>query len=206
MKPELHQPVVEIATEVCRDIQEARRDVVATRSHIARLAREHGLRIAAAGTHPFSHWAAVGITGGNPRYDRLVEELQMVARANLIFGLHVHVGVEDKEARIRIMNQARYSCRASGAGRELALLAQPRHRLDLYRCKVFDRFRAPTCRTFLRTVSSGVRNLLVKTGCVIDGRQIWWTCRASCIRVEYRICISRCGPRRPSRLRRCCRP
>ena len=108
MKPELHQAVVEIGTEICPDIKAARKDVSATRAYLARLARERGLRIAAAGTHPFSHWANVGITDGNPRYERLISDLQMVARANLIFGLHVHIGVEDRELQIRIMNAARY--------------------------------------------------------------------------------------------------
>ncbi len=62
----------------------------------SRLTRENGLRIAAAGTHPISHWAQVPITS-NERYDQIVYELQMLARANLIFGLHVHVAVEDPD-------------------------------------------------------------------------------------------------------------
>jgi carboxylate-amine ligase len=63
--------------------------------------------IASAGTHPFTHWSDVPITKAQ-HYDRLIEDLQIVARANLIFGLHVHVGVEDDEARIAIMNGVRY--------------------------------------------------------------------------------------------------
>src|SRR5262245_36915616 len=107
-KPELHQPVVELGTSVCADIEAARREVRSLRTNLAVLARENGLRIAAAGTHPFSHWADVPISEGNPRYERLIHDLQMVARANLIFGLHVHVGVEDRDMQIQIMNQARY--------------------------------------------------------------------------------------------------
>src|SRR4030095_2592941 len=83
IRPELHQSVVEIGTDVCPNIQAARRDVTMTRTFLARLAREKGLRSAPSGPHPFSHWAAVGITGGNPRYDKLISDLQMVARANL---------------------------------------------------------------------------------------------------------------------------
>ncbi|HUD73359.1 MAG TPA: carboxylate-amine ligase [Dongiaceae bacterium] len=193
MKPELHQPVVEIATDVCGDIQQAAREVVATRSHIARLARANGLRIAAAGTHPFSHWATVGITGGNPRYDRLVEELQMVARANLIFGLHVHIGVEDREARIRIMNQARYFLPHVLAlavnspfwlGRDTGWMS--------YRCKVFDKFPRTNIPDFFNSYGEfqAYVDLLVKTRCVIDGRQIWWDVRPHVLypTLEYRIC------------------
>src|SRR5262245_43557230 len=107
LKPELHQSVVEMSTGVCRNMAEARRDVMETRAAIARLAREQGLALAAAGTHPFSHWADVKITP-NPRYEKLIEDFQTVARANLIFGLHVHVGIEDRDLAVGIMNEARY--------------------------------------------------------------------------------------------------
>jgi carboxylate-amine ligase len=193
MKPELHQPVVEIGTEICRDIHEARRDVTATRSYLARLARDNGLRIAAAGTHPFSHWASVEITGGNPRYERLVEELQMVARANLIFGLHVHIGVEDREAQIRIMNQVAYFLphvltlavnSPFWLGRDTGWMS--------YRCKVFDKFPRTNMPDFFSSYGDFQEyvNLLVKTGCVIDGRQIWWDVRPHVLypTLEYRIC------------------
>jgi carboxylate-amine ligase len=193
LKPELHRPVVEIGTEICPDIRAARRDVLATRSYLARLARDNGLRIAAAGTHPFSHWAEVGITDGNPRYDRLIEELQMVARANLIFGLHVHVGVEDRETQIRIMNQARYFLPHVLAlavnspfwlGRDTGWMS--------YRCKVFDKFPRTNIPGFFASWGDFQEfvNLLVKTGCIIDGRQIWWDVRPHVLypTLEYRIC------------------
>ncbi|HYV84580.1 MAG TPA: YbdK family carboxylate-amine ligase, partial [Patescibacteria group bacterium] len=180
MKPELHQPVVEIGTEICRDIHEARRDVTATRAYLARLARENGLRIAAAGTHPFSHWASVEITGGNPRYERLVEELQMVARANLIFGLHVHIGVEDREAQIRIMNQVAYFLphvltlavnSPFWLGRDTGWMS--------YRCKVFDKFprtNIPDTFTSWADYETFV-NLLVKTNSIDNAKKIWWDVR-----------------------------
>jgi len=97
LKPELHQPVVEVGTSVCAHVADAKREVLALRASLAKLARENGLRIAAAGTHPFTHWGNVAISPGNQRYERLIADLQMVARANLIFGLHVHIGVEDRE-------------------------------------------------------------------------------------------------------------
>ncbi len=81
--------------------------MLSLRSNLAKLARRNGLTIAAAGTHPFAHWKDQLITE-HPRYKEIVDDLQQVARANLIFGLHVHVGIEDREMAIHIMNAARY--------------------------------------------------------------------------------------------------
>jgi carboxylate-amine ligase len=193
MKPELHQAVVEIGTEICPDIKAARRDVTATRAYLARLARENGLRIAAAGTHPFSHWAAVGITDGNPRYEKLIEDLQVVARANLIFGLHVHIGVEDREQQIKIMNAARYFL-----PHMLALSVNSPFWLGRdtgwksYRCKVFDKFPRTNIPEFFESYGEYREfvKLLVRTNCVLDGRQIWWDVRPHEVypTLEYRIC------------------
>jgi carboxylate-amine ligase len=180
LKPELHQPVVEVGTSVCANIAEAKREVLAQRASLAKLTRENGLRIAAAGTHPFTHWGNVAISPGNQRYERLIADLQMVARANLIFGLHVHVGVEDREHQISIMNQVRYFLPHILAlsvnspfwlGRDTGWLS--------YRCKVFDKFP----RTNIPDYFSGYGefqeyvDLLVKTNCIIDGGQIWWDVR-----------------------------
>jgi glutamate---cysteine ligase / carboxylate-amine ligase len=85
IKRELHDPVIEVGTPVCSDVKHARREVTRLRAEIIRLVRANGLRIASAGTHPFTHWSTVPITPG-AHYDRLVQDLQMVARANLIFG------------------------------------------------------------------------------------------------------------------------
>src|SRR5437016_13138289 len=103
IKREMHDPVIEIGTPICQNIEEARCEVTRLRGEIIRLTRENGLRIASAGTHPISHWSNVPITEA-ARYDKIVYDLQLVARANLIFGLHVHVAVEDNETRIGIMN------------------------------------------------------------------------------------------------------
>jgi carboxylate-amine ligase len=96
IKREMHQSVIEVGTPICADIHAARKEVTYLRSEIIRLVRENGARIAASGTHPFSHWINVPITP-HPRYQQLVNDLQMVACANLVFGLHVHVAVEDNE-------------------------------------------------------------------------------------------------------------
>ena len=193
LRPELHQPVVEVGTSVCPDIASARREVIAQRRSLAGIAREHGLRIAAAGTHPFTHWGNVAISPGNQRYDRLIADLQMVARANLIFGLHVHVGVEDRELQISIMNQARYFLPHILAlsvnspfwlGRETGWMS--------YRCKVFDKFPRTNIPDVFASWSEFQEfvDLLVKTNCIIDGGQIWWDVRPhyKYKTLEYRIC------------------
>src|ERR1039458_5660634 len=91
VKPEMHQSVIEIGTGVCRNIQEAREEIRDIRSQMVGLTRANGLRLAAGGTHPFAHWASQDIYPDD-RYHTIVEDMKMVARANLIFGLHVHIG------------------------------------------------------------------------------------------------------------------
>src|SRR2546423_9244032 len=107
IKPEMHQSVVELGTEICDSVEHAREHVVDLRSKLASLAGERGLKIASVGTHPFSHWRDQLITEGE-RYAQILKDMQSLARANLIFGLHVHVGIPDRESAIHVMNQARY--------------------------------------------------------------------------------------------------
>src|SRR5215471_7612983 len=99
IKPEMHQSIVEIGTEICTDAREAQRQITALRSELARLAAQHGLVVASAGTHPFSHWMDQLITI-NERYATLINDMQQVARVCLTFGLHVHVGIPDREEAI----------------------------------------------------------------------------------------------------------
>src|SRR5438876_5749095 len=107
IKPEMHQSVVELGTEVCDSIDHARAHVIELRSRLAELAAKAGLKIASVGTHPFSHWRDQLITEGE-RYQEIVKDMQSLARANLIFGLHVHVGISNRDVAIHVMNQARY--------------------------------------------------------------------------------------------------
>src|SRR5438105_15082760 len=81
IKREMHEPVIEIGTPICSDVNEARRQVTRLRGEIIRLTRENGLRIASPGSHPISHWKDVPIVD-TPRYDPIVYDLQMIARAN----------------------------------------------------------------------------------------------------------------------------
>src|SRR6478736_9477426 len=96
IKPEMHQSVVELGTEICDSIEHARTHVIDLRSKLAELAGKAGLKIASVGTHPFSHWHDQLITEGE-RYETIVKDMGLLARANLIFGLHVHVGIPNRE-------------------------------------------------------------------------------------------------------------
>ena len=102
VKAEMHQAVVEVGTNICYNIQQARDEVIYLRKHIIELADAQNLKVAAAGTHPFADWQDQLITD-NPRYDALIDEMRDVARGNLIFGLHVHVGIENRNQGLEIL-------------------------------------------------------------------------------------------------------
>src|SRR5204863_6287773 len=106
VKPELMESVLEVATNPCRNTKEAGRELRDLRSSVATLAREHGLLIGSAGTHPFAMWEDQRIVA-RPRYRDLVAALRFVARQELIFGVHVHVGVDDPDKAIHVANGMR---------------------------------------------------------------------------------------------------
>ena len=107
VKAEMHQAVVEVGTDICADADEAWQDVANLRKTIAGIAGDLGVAMGASGTHPFSHWESQLITD-HIRYNEIVNELQEAARSNLIFGLHVHVGMESREMANHIANSTRY--------------------------------------------------------------------------------------------------
>ncbi len=192
LKPELHQSVIEVGTSICRDVGEARREVVRLRSDLAGLARRNGLTIAAAGTHPFAHWKDQKITV-HPRYEEIIEDMQQVARANLIFGLHVHVGIEDREMAIQIMNTARYFLPHIYALSTNSPFWQGRNTgFKSFRSKIFDRFPRTGIPDYFQSRGEfdSYLALLIKTGCIDNGKKIWWDIRPHPFfdTLEYRIC------------------
>src|SRR2546430_223748 len=106
VKPELMESVLEVATNPCRNTKEAGAELRELRSSVARLARDRGLAIGAAGTHPFAMWENQRIVA-RPRYRDLVAALRFVARQELIFGVHVHVGVDDADKAVHVANGMR---------------------------------------------------------------------------------------------------
>jgi carboxylate-amine ligase len=192
IKREMHDPVIEVGTPICANIAEARREVIRLRGEIIALVRQNGLRIAAAGSHPITHWKDVAITD-SPRYEQLVYELQMLARANLIFGLHVHVAVEDHETRIQIMNAARYFLpHVFALSVNSPFWCGQNTGWKSYRAKVFERFPRTGLPDNFRTAGDYDEyvSTLVKTHCIDNPKKIWWDVRPHPFfpTLEYRIC------------------
>src|SRR5215210_1227203 len=192
LKAEMHQSVIEVGTPICQDIKEARREVVRLRSQLAQLARRNGLTIAAAGTHPFAKWQDQLITP-LPRYAEIVEDLQQVARANLIFGLHVHVGIDDREVAVHIMNAARYFLPHIFALSTNSPFWEGRNTgFKSYRSKIFDRFPRTGIPDHFQSVSEydNYIKLLIKTRCIDNAKKIWWDIRMHPFfnTLEFRIC------------------
>jgi carboxylate-amine ligase len=192
IKPEMIQSMIEVGTGICKNIQEARADISRLRGIISMLARKKGLEIVAASTHPISRWQDQKIFD-DERYEVLVQELQSVARSLLIFGLHVHVGMADRERGIHIMNAARYFL-----PHVLALTTSSPFWMGLntglksYRSEVFKQFPRTDIPDHFDSYSSFERyvQLLVKTKCIDDGKKIWWDVRPHPFfpTLEFRVC------------------
>jgi glutamate---cysteine ligase / carboxylate-amine ligase len=192
IKPEMIQSMIEVGTGICKNIQEARADISRLRGIISMLARKKGLEIVAASTHPISRWQDQKIFE-DERYEVLVQELQSVARSLLIFGLHVHVGMADRERAIHIMNAARYFL-----PHLLALSTSSPFWMGLntglksYRSEIFKQFPRTDIPDHFDSYSSFERyvQLLVKTKCIDDGKKIWWDVRPHPFfpTLEFRVC------------------
>ncbi len=192
VKAEMHQAVVEVGTDICQDIDEARHDVSILRNTISQIAADLGLWVGASGTHPFSHWESQLITD-HVRYNQIVNELQEAARSNLIFGLHVHVGMEDRKMAIHIANSARYFLPHVYALSTNSPFWEGRSTgYKSFRTKVFDKFPRTGIPDYFESIESyeNYVNLLIKTNCIDNAKKIWWDLRVHPFfnTVEFRIC------------------
>lgn len=192
VKAEFHQAVVEVGTEVCANIDEACEDVSMLRKTIASIAGDLGYSIGASGTHPFSKWQFQHITD-NPRYFEIVNEMQDAARSNLIFGLHVHVGMENREMALHIANSVRYFLPHVFALSTNSPFWEGRNTgFKSYRTKVFDKFPRTGIPDYFASIEEYDRyiHLLVKTNCIDNPKKVWWDLRVHPFfnTVEFRIC------------------
>jgi carboxylate-amine ligase len=192
IKPEMIQSMVEVGTGICRNIQEARTDITRLRSIIAGLARKNGLVIVAASTHPISRWQDQKIFD-DERYELLVQELQTVARSLLIFGLHVHVGMADRERAIHIMNAARYFLpHVLALSTSSPFWMSHNTGLKSYRTEIFKQFPRTDIPDHFDSYSGFQRyvDLLIKTRCIDNGKKIWWDIRPHPYfpTLEFRVC------------------
>ena len=192
IKPEMIQSMVEVGTGVCRNIEEARADITRLRSVISSLANKNGLVIVAASTHPISRWQDQKIFD-DERYELLVQELQTVARSLLIFGLHVHVGMAYRERAIHIMNAARYFLpHVLALSTSSPFWMAHNTGLKSYRTEIFKQFPRTDIPDHFDSYSGFQRyvELLIKTGCIDNGKKIWWDIRPHPFfpTLEFRIC------------------
>jgi carboxylate-amine ligase len=192
VNPELMQSVLEIATPICRTPADVDAELRKLRGYVRDVAREKGLRVGSSGTHPFSLFERQRITARD-RYRALVDQLQYVARRELIFGLHIHVAVDDAEKAIQVVNGLLVELAAL-----LALSANsPFWRgeptgLSSSRQMVFAAFprSGPPPRFRDYADYAEVVGQLEKTGCIADYTHIWWDIRLHPRwgTVEVRIC------------------
>lgn len=192
VKAEMHQAVVEVGTDICANVDEAFVDVATLRRTISGIGDELGLWIGASGTHPFSHWESQLITE-HIRYNEIVNELQEAARSNLIFGLHVHVGMETREMAIHIANSARYFLPHIYALSTNSPFWEGRITgYKSFRSKVFDKFPRTGIPDFFESIEAydNYIKLLIKTNCIDNAKKIWWDLRVHPFfnTVEFRVC------------------
>jgi carboxylate-amine ligase len=205
VKPELHQSIVEIGTNVCHTPAEVRAELIRLRRTIMELSDKNGLKIAAAGTHPFSSWVTQEITPLE-RYLGVQQDMQDLAKQLLIFGTHVHIGIEDREFMIDAMNVIRYLlphllCLSTSSpfwmGRQTGLKS--------YRTIIFRHFpRSGIPRVFQSWADyTYLLDTLVQTHSIPDSTKIWWDVRPNgryptleiricdvCTRVDEAVCIA----------------
>ena len=179
--PELYLSQIEIGTPVCKTLAEVRAELTRLRREVNAAAEQEGSRIAAAGTHPFSHWEDQEITPRR-RYAGIAEEYEQLAREHLIYGCHVHVGVKDREVAIQVMNRARLWLTPL-----LALAANSPYWLGddtgyaSFRTEIWRRWpMAGTPHEFgSRSEYDALVESLVATGSVGDATKIYWDLRPS---------------------------
>jgi glutamate---cysteine ligase / carboxylate-amine ligase len=192
INPELMQSVIEITTPVCRTPADVMRELVKLRGYVIETAREKGMRVGSAGTHPFSLFERQRITAKD-RYRALIDQMQYIARRELIFGMHVHVAVDDPEKAIKVVNGL-----LPHIAPLLALSASsPFWRgeptgLASSRQMVFSAFprSGPPPRFRDYADYAEVVGTLEKSGCISDYTSIWWDIRLHprLGTVEIRIC------------------
>jgi len=204
IRPEFLQSQVEAGTRICEDIDEAREELTRIRRSIIKLAEDAGLLVAAAGTHPFSSWVKQRVSPFG-RYPELIRFLQDVGRQLLVFGMHVHIGIEDRELLIDVMNQLRYflphilalsTSSPFWHGRDTGLKS--------YRSVVFENLPRTGIPQQFESYASyrSYADTLLATDSIAEPTHIWWDVRPSekfptleiripdmCTRLEETLCL-----------------
>jgi len=205
IKPEFLQSQVEVGSRICKDMTEARAEIVRLRTTVRDLAAAKNMTIAAAGTHPFSKWIDQAITAGE-RYTKHENVMADIARQMLVFGMHVHIGIADEQLRIDVMNQSRYflphllalsTSSPFWHGRKTGLKS--------YRTIVLGHLpRAGLPPSFDSWAEyAGFIDTLTRTHCIDEPTKIWWDIRPHptyptlefrfpdiCTRIDEVMCVA----------------
>lgn len=192
VKAELHESQVEVGTKICADVSEAEQEVKMLRQSLVDMANEFDLAIGAAATHPISSWVNQQITS-NPRYDEIILELQDAARSNLIFGMHVHIGIPSRALALQMANGMRYFLPHLYALSSNSPFWEGRNTgFKSFRSKVFDKFPRTGIPEHFNSLAEydGFIELLVKTKCIDNAKKIWWDIRVhpTYPTIEIRVC------------------
>ncbi len=179
--PEFLRSQIEVGTTVCESIDNLRQDLIRLRRGVADVAERHGLAIISASTHPFAHWERQRHTD-HERYNVLAEDMQGVVRRLLICGMHVHVGIDDNELRIDLMNQISYFL-----PHLLALTTSSPFwqgidtGLKSYRLTVWDALPRTGLPEHFDSWAEFNRHVavLAEAGIIEDASKIWWDVRPS---------------------------
>lgn len=192
LKHEMHESMIEMETGICQNIQEARAELTDLRRNLIKIAHDQNLRVSGGGTHPFSHWRTNTITKAD-RYDKIVDDMGDVARGNLIFGLHVHIGIPNREVGLEIQNVVRYFLpHVYALSTNSPFWIGRNTGFKSYRQEVFVKFPRtgiPSHFSSLAELDSYI-DVLIKTGTIDNAKKIWWDLRVHPFypTIEFRIC------------------
>ena len=181
MTREFLQSQLEVGTTKCTSVTEAAAEIRELRSEVSQVAGDYGYAIIAASTHPFGQWATQRNTP-KERYDKLALDHGVVARRMLICGMHVHVGIDDDEVRVDLMEQALYFLPHILALSTSSPFWQGEHTgLQCYRLSVFDGMPRTGLPEAFDSWSHYQRilDVLVRTGQIEDSSKVWWDLRPS---------------------------
>lgn len=179
IKAEMLQPTVELISDILPDMQTARQACGQARAMLAHLLAEEGLALVSAGTHPTAMWQDTPKTPYQ-RYVELEDEFQDVARSILIFGLHVHIGVDTRRAAVLLMNQLRtwlphlLALSTNSPFWEGRMTGLKSYRSVFWRA--LPRTGVPEVFLSWEDFTS-YEQRLIETGCIDNGRRIWWDLR-----------------------------
>lgn len=192
LKKEMHESTVEMETGICNNIQEAREELTGLRKHLVKIAHEQNLRVSGGGTHPFSDWKANTITP-DARYDQIVHDMGDAARGNLIFGLHVHIGIPSREEGIHLQNVLRYFLpHIYALSTNSPFWMGRKTGFKSYRQEVFAKFPRTGIPSYFSSLAEfdNYVDLMVKTGTIDNAKKIWWDLRVHPFypTIEFRIC------------------